>query len=188
MERRKIVHHICANVMGAEDVVLGCANVQAASSVTASFPAAAANVASMQTTLASLKSTLNSWYTSWRGPDPVEPADPAFLGAFGSVSSFTSKLNEADPMVRMVRNDYEVLGMLAMAYEEMYSIALALETDAPGLKLLALNSLKDLVSLIESVSETMCTVTIRDLHNQDSSIPLSLAADAVAATQAAWSP
>ena len=186
MERRKIIHHICANVMGTETASLSSINTQVSSGATAAYPAVSANVSSIQSTLGAMKSTLDTWYTAWRGTEAAEPPEPAFLGVFGSVSSFTSELDETTTLVKLVRNDYTVLSMLAMAYEELYSIALAYETEAPGLKTIALDGLKDLVPLIESVSETMCTITIQHLHSVDDDVPLSLAAAAVAATQTIW--
>lgn len=186
MDRRKIIHRICANVLGTEEKMSTPIATQSSSSVTAAFPAAAADVASIQSTVTALHSTLNSWYTTWRGTDPVEPYESEFLGVFGSIGAFKGNLDEVVPMTRMVRNDYLTISMLAMAYEELYSVAVALETDAPGLKAVALDGLKDLIPIIESISETMCTVTIRQLHNEDSTIPMSDAAIAIADTQNAW--
>ena len=186
MDRRKIIHRICANVMGTEAAMTSSINTQNNSSAVAAFPAAAADVSSIKSTIASLNSDLDAWYTNWRGSDPVEPADPDFLGVFGKVGVFQDKLKDTDPMMRLVRNDYAVLAMLAQAYEQLYTVGIALETDCPGLKTVALDGLKDVVTLLESLRETMCSVRVRDLHNQDNSIPLSDAATAIAGIQTAW--
>lgn len=186
MDRRKIIHRITANVLGTEEKMATPIATQSSSSATAAFPSAASDVASIQTTVTALHSTLNTWYTTWRGSDPIEPFDPEFLGVFGSIGAFKGNLDEVDPMTRMVRNDYTTISMLAMAYEQLYSVALALEADCPGLKQIAIDGLKDLVPIVRSLSETMCTVTIRTLHNEDSTIPMSDATTAIADTQNAW--
>ena len=186
MDRRKIIHRITSNVLGTEEKMATPLATQASSSITAAFPAAAADVNSIQTTVTALHSALLSWYTAWRGTEPAEPFDPEYLGVFGSIGAFKGNLDEVDPMIRMVRNDYTTISMLAMAYEELYSVAEALETDCPGLKQIAIDGLKDLVPIVRSLSMTMCTVTVRTLHNQDSTIPMSDADKAIAATQNAW--
>jgi len=89
-------------------------------------------------------------------------------------------------MMRTIRNDYAYAGALAMAYEQLYSVALALSKEAPGLTTVALNGLNAIVPVIEDLRETMCRVTIQDLHNEDSSIKLSVGDTAVANTQTAW--
>jgi hypothetical protein len=187
MDRRKIIHRICANVMGTELAMTPSINIQASSAAVAAFPSAAADVSAIQSTLSALHTTLDDWYKTWRDTDPVEPPDPAFLGVFGSVAAFQNNLKETDPMMRLVRNDYAAIAMLAQAYEQLYTVALALETDCPGLKTIALDGLKDLVPILESLRDTMCEVQVRDLHNQDGTIPMSTAATAIADIQTAWS-
>lgn len=186
MDRRKIIHRIVSNILGTEEKMSGPINTQSSSSVTAAFPAAAADVTSIQTTVTALHTNLLAWYTTWRGSEPAEPFDPEFLGVFGNIGAFKGNLDEVDPITRMVRNDYTTISMLAMAYEQAYSIAVALESDCPGLKTVAIDGLKDLVPIVRSLSETMCSVTVRELHNQDSSIPMSDADKAITATQNAW--
>lgn len=159
---------------------------QESSSVTAAFPAAYGDVVDIQAEVTALRTDLLAWYTAWRGAEPAEPATQSFLGVFNNSTSFVAKLEKVSPVTRMIRNDYTTMSMLAMAYEELYSIAVALDKEAPGLMDVALDGLKAIVPVIQSLSETMCTVTIRELHNEDSTIPMSDAAVAISATQIVW--
>ncbi|OZC02546.1 hypothetical protein BSZ36_05880 [Rubricoccus marinus] len=178
---------MCANVMSLANDAASAIAIQAASPVTAGFPSAATDTASLNTLVPSLKTDLNTWYTAWRGKEPIEPPEAGFLGVFGTSTNFSAALGAVTPMMRMVRNDYVYAGSLAMAYEQLYSVGLALKVTAPGLDALAMTGLESIIPVVRSLSETMCRVTIRDLHNQDGSIGMSIATDAVTDTQAAWS-
>lgn len=185
-DRRKPIHHVSSNVSRSLQIIHDAMDAQINSGDLSGWNDTLSSTKDARTALAALRSSLDSWYTSWRGSEPAEPFQPAFLGAFGTEAAFTSNLEDTSSVVRLVRNNYEALSMLAMAYEEMVSVGIALDSESPGLKALALNGLGDLVPLIETFSETMCTATVRALHNEDSSIPMADAAAAVSATQAVW--
>ena len=187
MDRRKTVHRMCANVMSLADDAISAISQQASSPVTAGYPSAAADTSDLQTLISGLKADLDGWYRLWRGREPAETPQPGFLGVLGTPADFSNALGDVSPVTRMIRNDYAYAGALAMAYEQLYAVGLALGNTAPGLAGIAMSGLEDIVPEVQSLSETMCRVTIRELHNEDATIPLSLANKAVTDTQAAWS-
>lgn len=185
-DRRKIIHHRTANVIGVLSETQSAIDDQATSVASASWPATAADIASMQSMLSAHKAALQTWYTTWRNGDPVEPAQPAYLGVFGTPSAYVNNLENAGSIPTLTRNNYAAMSLVAMALEDLYSVAVALETGASGLKEVAMDALEAAIPIVESLSETVCTATVRDLNRQDSTIPMSAATTAVQDTQAAW--
>lgn len=186
LDRRKVIHRGSANVLATLSVTKDGIDEQVSSGDLNAWPSIDTDASNFQSMLAAQHAALNTWYTAWRGTDPVEPPDPAYLGVFGTVAAFKTNLKNTGSIPRLARNDYTSLSMIAMAYEELYTIGLALASDAPGLTTVAMNGLAATIELIKSVSQTMCTVTVRDLHNQDNTIPMSDASTAITNTQAAW--
>lgn len=186
MDRRKPIHRGSSNVLATLSITKDAVNDQLASGILDAWPAAKADAQAFQSMLTTSHATLETWYTTWRGAEPPEPPDPAYLGVLGTVTAYKNNLKNTASIPRLGRNQYTALSMIAMAYEELYSIAVALVADAPGLKPIAIRGLEDTIVIIKNASKTACTVTVRDLHNQDNSIPMSDADTAIADTQAAW--
>ena len=186
-DRRKIIHHHAANVIGVMNETESAIDDQATSVGSASWPAVAADIASMRTMLSTQKAALQTWYNTWRNGDPAEPAQPTYLGVFGTPEAYVNNLEDAASIPTLTRNNYAAMSLIAMALENLYSIAIALETNAPGLKEVAMDALEATIPIVESLSETVCTATVRALHDQDSTIPMSAATTAIQDTQAAWS-
>lgn len=185
-DRRKVVHQLTANVIGVLDQTQNAIDHQAASSALTGWPYATSDVSQIQSALTTHKAALESWYTTWRGSEAAYTADPAYLGVFGTVSAYKNNLKDMGSIPRLSRNDYAAMSLLAMAYEELYSVAVALKEDSDGLKPVALSGLQAIIGLVRSISETVCTTTVRKLHNDDSTIPMSHAQTAITATQNEW--
>ncbi|MEM1056279.1 MAG: hypothetical protein AAGI52_12205 [Bacteroidota bacterium] len=186
LDRRRVVHQVTSNVLQTLASTKTAIDTQISSGSLTGWTNVSANVTSIQTMLIAEYPPLLTWYNTWRGKEAPEPPAPDFPGVFGTFAQYETNLKVTTDIVRLARNDYAAMSLIAMAYEELYSVGLALDATAPGLKEIALGGLGACVPIIESLSETVCVATIRALHNEDSTIPMSLAATAVANTQSAW--
>lgn len=185
-DRRKIVHRSGGNLTKALNLTKNAIDSQLSSGALNGWSDTLGDTQSIQGMLGTQIPAFDAWYTAWRGAEPPEPPEADCLGVFGSFSKYQSELMDTTSIPRLARNNFAAMTLLAGMYENLYTIGLALETTAPGLKEVAKQGLEAVTPIFRSLSETVCTAAVRDLHNQDGSISMANASTAIGATQPAW--
>lgn len=185
MDRTDILNTYVSDMAAVETHIHEAVARQLASDDTARYPDAVRALTTLQAALTRHIESLEAYLDGTEGGGVKEAVKEAVLGALGVAAGFYDQIRQTDKVSRMVRDSYTATSLAAVSYHMLYTTALALKADR--LAELALSNLKDLTAVIGDLSEVVCTVVAAELTDEDKTIDPTVGAEAVRATQEAWS-
>ena len=184
-DRNDVINNYVTDMAAVETHILEAVERQLADDATSRYPDAVRVITSLKTTLEKHVRELERFNERRDGGGLKEAVKEAVTGALGVAAGFYDQLRNTDQVSRMIRDDYTATSLAAVSYHMLYTSALALKAD--DLARLALGNLKDLTPILVDLSKVVCTVVAAEMADEDKSLDASVGAEAVRATQEAWS-
>lgn len=185
MDRTDILNDYVTDMAAVEQHILDAVERQLASDATQKYPDAVRVLSDLKSALQSHVKSLETYNENTKDGGVKEAVKEAVTGALGVAAGFYDQIRSTDKVSRMIRDSYTATSLAAVSYHMLYTTALGLKaTDLSGL---ALRNLRDLTPLLVDLSKVVCTVVAAELADEDKVIDSSVAPQAIADTQEAWS-
>lgn len=185
MDTQDILNGYATDMAAVETHIAEAIERQLASDETQRYPSAVATLSTLHTTLRAHVDALEQYNSGTEGGGIAEAVKEAVTGALGVAAGVYDMLRGTDKVSRMVRDTYTATSLAAVSYHMLYTTALGLKDDR--LAGLALANLRGLTPLMVDLSKVVCTVVAAELTAEGKLIDPTVADEAIAATQEAWS-
>ena len=186
MDRQHLLNQYATDMAGVTTHIKNAVEHQRASDATDAYPELNPLLDQIVSTLEAQNSALEAYNERTSGGGALEAAKEAFLGLLGEAAGLVDRLRQTDTVSRMVRDDYTALSLAAVSYHMLHTTALGLKDQA--LADLAVEHLGQITTILVKLSKTVCTIVAEELNDEDRIIDASVAQEAIANTQAMWSP
>lgn len=184
MDRTAILNTYVTDMKAVETHIHDAVARQLESDDTRAYPDAVRVLTTLKTTLERHTTALEAYNEQTEGGGLKEAVKEAIGSALGVAAGLYDQVRE-DKVSRMIRDSYTATSLAAISYHMLYTTALGLKSDAVAT--LALTNLKDLTPILVDLSKVVCTVVADELNDNDKVYTASVADQAIAATQEAWS-
>ncbi|MDT0630607.1 hypothetical protein RQM47_13590 [Rubrivirga sp. S365] len=184
-DRNDVINNYVTDMHGVEKHILEAVERQLGEDTTSKYPEAVRVITSLKTTLQNHVRSLEQYNEKTNDGGVKEAVKEAVTSALGVAAGLYDQIRDTDQVSRMLRDDYTATSLAAISYHMLYTSALALKADE--LAQLALRNLKDLTPILVDISKAICVVVAAEMADQDKAIDASVGAQAVRATQEAWS-
>jgi ferritin-like metal-binding protein YciE len=183
---KEILQDYASDMLGIEKHIVGAIERQVADDRVKAYEEAHEVLKDIEQRLKFHISALEQYLSSLGTGSSESMLKKAATTVTGAATGLYNSMRGDDPVIRNLRDDYTALNLAAISYTMLHTTALANKDFE--LANLALKHLKELTPIIVKLSQVIPSVQVKELRIEGKTIDTSVAREAIANTQKAWSP